>query len=345
MTIPSTDVALIGAGPIGLEMAVALSSAGIDYIHFEKRQVAETISWFPRMMRFFSSPDRIAIAGVPIPRTDESKCTREEYLAYLRSIVEQFDLRIRTYEEIVSIQRSDDGCFVLRSSSFGREYSHAARKLIFVTGDMHMPRMLGIPGEDLPHVSHYFIEPHTYFKRKVLIVGGKNSAVEAAIRCHRCGAKVFLSYRGRELSPNSIKFWLLPEIKGLIMRGEIEFLNDTVLRKIDFGTVTLMNRKNRRTFDIETDFVLLLVGYLADPALLRETGIRLIGKGEKPDFNRNTMETNVPGVYIAGTATAGSQQSYTVFIENCYIHVRRIIASLKGEAPPESEQRFDRPES
>ena len=344
MTSVTTDVALIGAGPIGLEMAVALKKAGIDYVHIEKGQIAETISWFPRMMRFFSSPDRIAISGVPIPRTEELKCTREEYLAYLRGIVSQFDLRIRTYEEVTSVERTGGG-FKLRSVSFGKEYAYDARRIVFVTGDMHMPRMLNIPGEDLPHVSHYFVEPHKYFKRKVLIVGGKNSAVEAAVRLHHCGADVTLSYRGRELSPNSIKFWLLPEIKGLFNRKEISFLGGTLPRKIQYGAVTLLDKKTRKTFDVEADFVLLLVGYRADPALLKNMGIRLIGRSEKPSFRKLTMETNVPGVYIAGTAAAGTQQSYTVFIENCHIHVRRILAALKGEPPPDEEKKFDRPEN
>ena len=176
-------------------------------------------------------------------------------------------------------------------------------------------------------------------------VGGKNSAVEAAVRCHHCGADVTLSYRGRELSPNSIKFWILPEIKGLVQRGEITFLNETVLKKIGGGTVTLYSKRSRKTRDVDADFVLLLVGYLADATLLNKAGIRLSGRSEKPFFNKDTMETNVPGIYIAGTATAGSQQSYTVFIENCHIHVRKILAALTDAPPPEPDRKYERPES
>ena len=199
-----TDVALIGAGPIGLEMAVALRDAGVDYVHFEARQVGHTISWFPRQTRFFSSPERIAICGVPLNTTDQSKATREEYLAYLLGIVQQFDLQIQTYQPITSLARASDG-FRITSSKRGADQLYHAKRVIVTIGDMHRPRSLSypelptVPGNDLPHVRHNFEEPHPFFRQQLLIVGGRNSAAEAAVRCHRGGAHVALSYRQQTL--------------------------------------------------------------------------------------------------------------------------------------------------
>src|SRR5947207_9781484 len=178
----SHDVAVIGAGPIGLELAVALKRAAIDYVHFDARQIGYTISWFAPQTKFFSSNERIAVAGVPLNTADESKATREEYLAYLRGVVQQFDLEINTYEPLVAIDRQRDGEFVLTTAPPGGNRAWRVRKLILVTGGTDHPRLLNIPGEDLPHVSHYFRDPHEYFRKRLLIVGGKNSAVDAALR-------------------------------------------------------------------------------------------------------------------------------------------------------------------
>ncbi len=344
MTAKHSDVAIVGAGPVGLELAVALKGAGIDYIQFDKGQIGQTISWFPRMMRFFSSPDRIAIAGVPIPGVDESKCTREEYLAYLRSIVLQFDLPVHTYEEVTTIKRVGEE-FNITTETKGEMFHYYARSLVLAIGDMHKPRVLNIPGENLPHVDHYFDEPHKYFRRKILVVGGRNSAVEAALRCYRCGAAVSLSHRGDEFDPSSIKYWILPEIQGLTERGEIQVHRKTVPKAIHNSSVTLAQVDGGRTFDVDADFVLLMVGYLAEMLLFRMAGVTLEKAGEKPVYNERTMETNIPGLYVAGTATAGTQQTYTVFIENCHVHVKRILAALSGAPSTDETGKFERPES
>jgi thioredoxin reductase (NADPH) len=216
MEIEETDVVLVGAGPIGIEMAVALKRAGVDYVHFDAKQIGYTISWFPPQTRFFSSNDRIAIAGVPLQTDDQLKCTREHYLTYLRSIVQMFDLNVNTYEPVVEIERQPDETFVIKTKPADQPRAFRARRLILATGGTDHPRRLGIPGENLPHVSNYFQDPHTYFQRRLLIVGGKNSAVEAALRCHHAGAYVSLSYRRNQLPEKSIKYWLLPEMNGLI---------------------------------------------------------------------------------------------------------------------------------
>jgi thioredoxin reductase (NADPH) len=329
-----TEVALVGAGPIGLEMAVALKQAGIDYLHFEKGQIANTISHFPLLMRFFSSAERIAIAGVPIARVDDSKCTREEYMAYLRGVAEQFDLPVRTFESVISVQRIDGGGFKLQTKSLVGEGDYLARKLILATGDMDFPRRLGLPGEDLPHVSHSFSEPHQYFRKKVLIVGGKNSAVEAALKCFRCGAQVTLAYRGSQFDAQHIKYWLYPDLLNRIDQGDIQCLYETQPLEIHPDRVILQNLKNGETFPVETDFVLFQIGFVAEMGLFKQLGAELGPETEAPQLNERTMETTIPGLYVAGTASAGSQQSYSVFIETCHVHVQRILAALEGREPP-----------
>ncbi len=337
------EIAIIGAGPIGIELAVGLKRAGIEYLHFDARQLGHTISWFAPQTRFFSSNERIAIAGVPLVTADQSKATREEYLAYLRMVVEQFDLQIRTYEPVVGIQKDGEG-FVLKTKRWEKETQYRARKLVLATGGTERPRRLGVPGEELGHVSHYFNDPHRYFRKNLLIVGGANSAVEAALRSYHAGAHVAISYRGGGFDAGSIKYWLLPEINGLIGAGKIRgYFNSTVSEILrDRARLTINNGEE---VDVAADFVLLLIGYEADMNLCRMAGVELEGAGQMPKFDAATMETNVAGVYVAGTAVGGTQERYRLFIENCHVHVERIVAALTGSAPPAAPMPVEQPES
>jgi thioredoxin reductase (NADPH) len=338
------DVAIVGAGPIGIELAVALKKRGIDYLHFDAKQIGYTISWFPPQTRFFSSNERIAIAGVPLETPDQNKATREQYLAYLRTIAREFALQINTYEPLVGIERREGG-FVLTTDRRGERRTYRCNKLILATGGTDHPRKLNIPGENLPHVSNYFGDAHEYFGQDLLIVGGKNSAVEAALRCHHAGARVSMSYRREGLPEKSIKYWLMPEISNLIEAGRIKvhFLTQPIA--ITPSHVTLRRLDGGETFDVPADFVLLLVGYEQDNTLFKLAGVQLGGECAAPIFDQRTMETNVPGLYVAGTAVGGTQDKYRVFIENCHIHVDRIVAALTGAAPPEAPKPLARPES
>lgn len=332
-----TNVLIVGAGPIGIELAVALKKAGIDYVQVDAGQVGSTIEWFAPDTHFFSSPERIAIAGVPLLTVNQTKATREEYLNYLRAVIQQFHLQIHMFEKVTGIVRQADGPFDVSTRRAAGDRVWRAKKVVLAIGDMHRPRKIGVPGEDLPHVSHYFRDPHTYFRRNVLIVGGKNSAVEAAIRCVRVGAEVTLSYRGEEFDEKRVKFWLLPEIWAMIRDGRIRFLPSTVVREVRADSVVVGSSVDAAAAPIEVpaDCVLLLTGYEQDKTLFETIGVELVGEGGKPRYDDRTMETNVPGLFVAGTAAAGTQAGgVKEFIETSHVHVERIVAALKGEAPP-----------
>lgn len=322
------QAAIVGAGPIGIEIAVAMKQAGIDYLHFDAKQIGHTISWYAPQTRFFSSNERIAIAGVPLVTPDQQKATREQYLAYLRSVVEQFDLPIHTYEPVIDIERQTDH-FRLTTRTQAGEKTYQAGRLILATGGTDRPRMLGVEGEHLPHVSHYLADPHQYFRKKVLIVGGKNSAVEAALRCHHVGARVTFCYRKPQLAEQSIKYWLLPEFKSLIKTGQIRAYLNSHVRRIT-TTQTILSVETGPDLAVEADFVLLMTGYEQDATLLRRVGVKLEGPQQKPWYDSETMQTNVNGLYVAGTAVGGTQDKYTVFIENCHVHVQRIMKHAFG---------------
>jgi thioredoxin reductase (NADPH) len=349
--VQNHDVAIVGAGPLGIELAVALKKAGISYVHFDSKQIGYTISWFPPQTRFFSSPERIAIAGVPLQTPDQMKATREEYLAYLRAVVQQFDLDINTYEPVTGIDRAGDG-FHLTTRRGDQARHWAVRHVVLATGGTAHPRRLGVPGEDLPHVHPHWSDPHDYFNKRVLVVGGKNSAIETALRFYRAGAKVALSYRRTQLPEKSIKYWLLPEIKYLMNNGTVTPHLGTRITRITPCQVTLAptTDNGQLTTDngpltIDADFVVPQIGYVADMSLARLAGVELRGGCEVPAYDPETMETNVPGLYVCGTVVGGTQDKYEVFIENGHVHVDRIIAHLTGQRKHLDDIVYAQPES
>ncbi len=336
---------VVGAGPLGIELDVALKRAGIKYIHVEAGQIGQTMLVWPPMTRWFSSSERITIAGVPIQSVSQEKCTREEYLAYLRSVVMQFDLDIHTYEHVLGITREDDEFRVTTCLRSGRSRACAARYLVLTTGGMAAPNRIGVHGEDLPHVSHVLADPHTYFRRRVLIVGGRNSAVEAALRLYHAGAYVTVSYRGPAF-PDRVKYWLRPEIEYLVETRRITAHFETVPIVILPEHVELRTAGGGDHFEVPADFVLLMVGYVADMSLFRLAGVELTDDREVPTFDEQTMQTNVPGLFVAGTAVAGTQRSgVRVFLENCHVHVDRILAAITGASPPPTPAPSSLPEA
>jgi len=323
-------VAIIGAGPIGIELAVALKQAGIDYVHFDAGQIGTTVAWYPIQMLFHSSAERLSIAGVPIQEPMQQKPTREEYLAYLRSVVLQFGLAIRTYEKVELATRAPDGGFELRTLAVDGEHRFRVDNIVLAVGAMHAPKMMGVPGEELAHVHHYFRDPHDYFAKKLLVVGGRNSAVEAAVRCQRAGAEVTLSHRGADFDPKSVKFWLLPEIRSMIRDDRVRYLPRTCPVEIGHGTVRLVSMDSGGEQIVAADFVLAMTGYRQATPLFDMLGVDMQGPDRKPRYDPETMETNVPGVFIAGTAISGSpEERVRVIVEDCHVHIPRIIAALQ----------------
>ncbi|MBD3673289.1 MAG: NAD(P)-binding domain-containing protein [Planctomycetaceae bacterium] len=350
---PQTEVVIVGAGPIGLELAVEFSRRQISFIILDAGAIGHTISWWAPQTRWFSSNDRISIAGVPLLTHDQNKATREQYLTYLRSVVEQFSIDVRCYERVVQILDRDSGFTVVSESEQGRKEINC-NQVILAVGGLDRARKLGIEGEVLPHVDGYLREPHNYYGRRVLIVGGRNSAVEAALRLHHVGAHVSLSYRGSQLPQDNIKYWLYPEITGLIRSGLIQAHFDTRPIRIT-PTYVELEHVNPQTsgerIQVPTDDVLTLIGYEQEKSLFRQAGIELLDESQRPLVNEATMESNVPGIYVAGTAVAGTQSSeYRLFLENCHEHVTKILAHITGEeidrAEPDWKQAvIDAPES
>ncbi len=397
------DVVIVGAGPIGIELGVELQRRGIDFAILDAGPIGSTMQWWAPDTRFFSSPERIAIAGVPLVAAGQDKATREEYLGYLRTVVGTFGLPIETYTRVVDARRVDDGfeLTTLRSAhgvggpaelvadplcQLSAPITRRARRLVLAIGDMHRPRMLGVEGESLPNVSHFFHDPHYYFGSRVLIVGGKNSAVEAAIRCYRAGCDVTMSYRGARFDPDRIKYWLLPEIEWLIRKGQVRFHPGTVpVRLTPQGALlarcavapgdngdkaelheaqlergehfpngsleTVVHEDLWRTLDdaepqfVEAEHILLLTGYVQDSSLFEALGVKLCGPERKPRIYLDTMETNVPGCYVVGTATAGTQSRTRVFIETSHVHVQRVADAVQGIAGHHPAPQFEQEES
>lgn len=338
-----TAVIIIGGGPIGIELSVALTRQGVANIIFEANQVGDAFMHWPPNTQFFSTPEHVAIAGVPLHNLGQQGVTGEEYLAYLRTVVELFGVDVRVYEPVVAVERQPDGSFWVRTEKKGQTAVYQSQHVIFATGGMAAPNRLGIPGEDLPHVTHYFPGPHPYFRTKLLIVGGKNSAAEAALRCWRGGAQVSLSYRRPWFDQDRIKPHMRDDLKDRIEREEICYYPATIPVEITPTHVVLAATKdgvllNGHTTKVEADFVLLATGFVANMSLLVQAGVQLENRdycSDAPVHNPQTMETNVAGIFVAGTAVGGTQHRTRHFISTSHDDVIRIVRALTGQTPPQ----------
>lgn len=337
MKVEKTEVVIVGAGPVGIELAIALQRVGADYRLLEAQQIGQAISRWPAATHFYSTPEHVALAGVPVHSPNQQAISGEQYLAYLRMLVEMFDLALRVYEPVIDIQREESGFLVTTERRRGQR-AYRASQVILATGGMARPRMLGIPGEKLPHVSHYFPGPHPYFRTRVLVVGGKNSALESALRCWRAGAEVTISYRRPEFDFEVVKPHLAMDIRDRLTKGEVAFLPATLPVGITPEAVMLARTRDGRTaegepYAYETDFVLLCTGFEADMSLFRQAGVTLVGPEQAPRLDPETMETDVPGLFVAGTAAAGTQERFTTFISTSHDHVGRIVKAITGQRP------------
>lgn len=336
----SCEVLVVGAGPIGLETAAVLLGEGHDVLVVDAGAIGATIGRFPPHTRFFTSPERLAVAGMDVVPLHQEKLTGEEYVAYLRQVARTRGLTVRTFTRVESIT-GEAGAFrvgVRRRS--GADETITARHVVLATGGTDRPRRLGVPGEGLPHVRSHLGDPGDFFGRTVVVVGGRNSAAEAALRIYRAGGTVHLSYRRPELWQR-IKYWIRPEVAALLAEGRIIGHLPSTVTGITADEVILANPDGGPEHSVAADDVLLQIGYEQDPAIWDLAGVRTSGEARAPVHDPRTMETNRPGIYVVGTASAGTQDRFGVFIETSHQHASRVAAHLSGRpAPPEVPPRL-----
>ena len=324
---PPVDLLVVGAGPIGLACALEAERVGLTARVVEKGALVNSIVGYPTQMEFFSTPELLEIGGHPLATT-YYKPRREEAIDYYRSVAQREGLDVRLGETVLDVE-GEAGAFAVRTS----RGTHAACAVVVATGFFDQPNRIGVEGEDLPHVSHYYKEPYPYSGRRVVVVGAKNSAAKAALEVHRHGGHVTLAVRGDEVSP-SVKYWLRPDLLNRIAEGSIDAVFGATVRRITPHAVHLATPDGDHL--IEADFVLLLTGYHPDFGLLERLAVELEGPERAPVVDAETMESTRPGLYLAGTVCGGYHTSRW-FIENGRIHAAQIAAHLAGLPVPALE--------
>ena len=326
------DLIVIGAGPAGLAAAIAAREAGLDFRVFEKGVLVNSLFHFPSQMVFFTTPELLEIGGLPFV-SPRDKPTRDETLRYYRRVVDTYQLEIAFAHAVTAVEPAPGqagGRFTVRTrDGEGREAAWQARTVLLATGTYDHPNRVGVPGEDLPHVSHYYTEPHPFYRKQVVIVGGKNSAAEAALDLYRSGAHVTLVHR-RAVLGASIKYWVKPDIENRIKEGSIAARFETRVVELRPSEVVV----ERIAADgagarevLPADGVFLLTGYLADLELLEACGVTVDRATNIPQHDPETYETNVPGLYLAGSVVAGANRG-EVFIENGRFHGRVVVEHI-----------------
>lgn len=310
---------IVGGGPCGLAAAIRLKELGINPLIIEKENIVHSIYRFPTHQTFFSSSDRLEIGGVPFI-TENRKPTRNQALAYYREVVKIKQLRIAPFEAVESVEKTGDHFTVTTSKE-----RYEAKFVIIATGYYDHPNKMNIPGEELPKVFHYFKEAHPYFGQNVVVIGGKNSSVDAALALQQAGAKVTVLYRGSEYS-NHIKPWVLPEFEAMVRNGKIAMVFHANVIEITPNSVIYEVDGKRE--EIANDFVFAMTGYHPDHRFLTKMGVTIDPATGRPFFNEETMETNVEGIFIAGVIAAGNNAN-EIFIENGRFHGDLIASEIK----------------
>jgi thioredoxin reductase (NADPH) len=321
--LTQTDVLIIGAGPIGLACAIEVQKLGLECCVLDKGCLVNSLYNYPQNMTFFSTAERLEIGGLPFVSL-QSKPGRAEALEYYRRVAVHYNLKLRLFEEVISVEkRTDDGTFFVVSS----KGKYAARKIIVATGFYDRPVSLNVPGEDLPKVSHYYKDPHFYAFQRVLVIGGNNSAVDAALECWRKGATVSMVMIEGDVGER-VKYWVRPDIVNRIKEGSIRAFTNSLVKTIHRDRVDIQTREGLVT--IENDWVLAMTGYKPDFSLLQKMGVSLTDDGKfYPAYHPETMESNVPGLYLAGVVVGG-MDTHVWFIENSRVHAEIIANDLKN---------------
>ena len=314
------DVIIIGAGPTGLCCGIEAQKANLAYTIIEKGNITDSIRRFPVNMTFFSTPELLELGGLPFPCVNV-RPTRLEALNYYHKVAEYFDLSLRLHTRVTGVEMSD-GRFLVKSD---HNDTLMAKTVILATGYFDYTNRLNVPGEDLPHVSHYYTESFLYTHMDVVVIGGRNSAVETALDLYRHGARVNLVHRGPELG--SVKYWVLPDIMNRIKQGAITAHFNSEIVEIKRGEVIIRNKTTNALKTLKADFVIPLIGYRPDERLLRNSRVNLDEKTLIPEYNPKTFETNIPGLYIAGSVACGCE-TWNIFIENGRAHAQPIINDI-----------------
>ncbi|MDQ3138126.1 MAG: YpdA family putative bacillithiol disulfide reductase [Gemmatimonadota bacterium] len=321
----STDLLVIGAGPCGLAVAIAARQAGIPCVVLDRRTIVSTLERYPLQMTFFSTPERIEIGGIPFIASHE-KPTRADGLIYYRRVAEHFELDIRPGEDVVDVTREPDGTFTASVQRAHDAKRYRAASVVFATGYYDNPNFLRIPGEELPHVAHYFLEGHPYWRRRVIVIGAGNSSVDAALECWRAGAKVTLVHFGEGFD-RTVKAWVLPDITNRVKEGSIGVRWRARVRAITPTAVDLVFEPGGAIERVPTDAVLAMTGYHADTTLLKQLGVPVDPVSGIPSHDEHTMATPVPGIYLAGVIASGNDAN-RLFIENSRGHGEMIVGHL-----------------
>jgi len=318
------DVLIVGAGPTGLACAIEAVARKLKVRVVEKGVLVNSIYNYPSTMTFFTTRERLEIGDLPFPSLN-IKPHRAEALEYYRRVADFFHLPIHFHERVLGIGGHDGEFRVETETAEGHSAEYITKKAIIATGYYDLPNLLGIPGEELPKVSHYYTDPHPYYRCKVAVIGGANSAAVAALDLWRHGAEVTLIYREPELSSH-IKYWIRPDIENRIKEGSIRALPQSEVKEI-LPRVICVHRSNGEALHIENDFVFALTGYHPDFRFLRDIGVEIDPATHRPCCNKETLESNVPGIYLAGVIIAGMDTN-EIFIENGRFHGKQILGDI-----------------
>ncbi len=322
-----TDLLVIGAGPTGMACAIEARRAGFSAVLVDKGCLCNSLFHYPANMTFFTTPELLEIGDIPFSSPNQ-KPNRSEALEYYRKVAEHYSLDVRQYENVDRVTGCDGNFTVHTTDRFGRAVTHRARKLVVATGYYDLPNYLDIPGENLSKVRHYYDEPHPFFGLDVIVIGGKNSAAIAALDLWRHGARVTLVHRGPGMHRH-VKYWILPDINNRIKNGEITAFFDSSVTNIAEDEVTLSTPEGSLT--IPNHFVFALTGYHPDFGFIESLGIKLNEENDRcPVCDPSTLESNVPGIYLAGVIIAG-ERTNEIFIENGRFHGKQIAADLKAK--------------
>ncbi len=320
---PLWDLAIVGAGPAGLATAYAAGQAGLRAVVLDRGCVAENIRRFPANLVFYSTPDLIELGDIPLITTN-AKPTRTEAVTYYTRFVKARGIDVRTYQNVLRAWRDQDAFELLAESHVGIQMHYRAQAVVLAFGAYDVPNALGVPGEELPHVSHFYDEPERYHARDVLIVGGKGSASEAALQIWRAGGRVTMSYRRPQFS--GLKYWIQPDLENRIKDGAIRAFLPSVVKEIR-PELTVLELGDGHLEAVPADFVLALTGYQPKLDLFDQLGVSYDPLSKRPRVDKRTYESNVPGVYVAGCICAGNIGN-EIFIENGRLHGAEIVKHL-----------------